>query len=193
MFLFKNYADNEARKLVPDPFLFFKNDSYQAKASSLELDFTIFPQPSNQHAIEINCLKLYTIDPEICSILIFQIRVCEQFLQNIFCMIFRQNCSSCCVLLTDQVSLSDCLYFLRYWGICVLQLFVNQVVTSKISINVIFLIKLFLCMIKKSRQNLNILRTKRAFMVKQKTFSIIFKVLSVVKNCFRPQSAPLIY
>ena len=33
-------------------------------------------------------------------------------------------------LLTDQTSLPDCLYFLRYWSICVLQLFVNQVVTS---------------------------------------------------------------
>ena len=33
------------------------------------------------------------------------------------------------VKLTDQISLSGCLYFLRYWAICVLQLFVNQVVT----------------------------------------------------------------
>ena len=36
-----------------------------------------------------------------------------------------------CTLLTDQVLLSDCLYFLRYWTICVLELFfVNHVVTS---------------------------------------------------------------
>ena len=34
------------------------------------------------------------------------------------------------IQLTDQISLSDCLYFLRYWTICVLQLFVNQAVTS---------------------------------------------------------------
>ena len=32
-------------------------------------------------------------------------------------------------LMTDQISLPGCLYFLRYWAICVLQLFVNQVVT----------------------------------------------------------------
>ena len=31
-------------------------------------------------------------------------------------------------LLTDQILLSDCLYFLIYWAICVLQLFVSQVV-----------------------------------------------------------------
>ena len=34
------------------------------------------------------------------------------------------------ILLTDQISLPACLYFLRYWAICVLQLFDNQVVTS---------------------------------------------------------------
>ena len=34
------------------------------------------------------------------------------------------------ILLTDQISLSDCLYFSRYWTLCVLQLFVNQTVTS---------------------------------------------------------------
>ena len=42
---------------------------------------------------------------------------------------FQQKCS-CYILLTDQISLPGCLYFLRYWAICVLQLFVNQVVTS---------------------------------------------------------------
>ena len=30
-----------------------------------------------------------------------------------------------CILLTDQISLPDCLYFLGYWSICVLQLFAN--------------------------------------------------------------------
>ena len=33
-------------------------------------------------------------------------------------------------LLTDQILLCDCLYFSRYWVICVLKLFVNQAVTS---------------------------------------------------------------
>ena len=35
------------------------------------------------------------------------------------------------------------------------------------------------------------MRTKRAFEVKQKAFFIIFKGLSAVKNCIRPESAPL--
>ena len=37
---------------------------------------------------------------------------------------------SCYILLTDQISLSDCLHFSRYWAICILQLFVKQAVTS---------------------------------------------------------------
>ena len=37
---------------------------------------------------------------------------------------------SCYILLTDQISLSDCLCFSRYWAICTLQLFFNQAVTS---------------------------------------------------------------
>ena len=44
--------------------------------------------------------------------------------------IFQRKCSSCYVLLTDQISLHGCFYFLRYWATCVLELFVNQVVTS---------------------------------------------------------------
>ena len=46
-------------------------------------------------------------------------------------------------------------------------------------------------MTKDSRQKLNILRTKRAFDMKQKKIFIIFKGLSVAKNCLRPESAPL--
>ena len=45
----------------------------------------------------------------------------HEFSRKVFLML-------CCI--NDQVSLPDCLYFLRYWSICVLKLFVNQVVTS---------------------------------------------------------------
>ena len=31
--------------------------------------------------------------------------------------------------LNDQILWSDCLYFMKYWEMCVLQLFVNQFVT----------------------------------------------------------------
>ena len=54
----------------------------------------------------------------------------EIVFQHILSMIFQQKSSSCYILLNDQISLTGCFYFLRYWAICVLQLFVNQVVTS---------------------------------------------------------------
>ena len=33
------------------------------------------------------------------------------------------------ILLADQISLPDCLYFLRYWTISILQVLLNQGVT----------------------------------------------------------------
>ena len=54
----------------------------------------------------------------------------EMGLHNIVSMIFQEKCFSFYILLTDQLLLFHCLYFLRNWAICVLQLFVNQAVTS---------------------------------------------------------------
>ena len=42
---------------------------------------------------------------------------------------FSTNCPSCYILLIDQISLSGCLYCAIYCAICLLQFFVNQVVT----------------------------------------------------------------
>ena len=39
---FKNCADNEAGRLVPDPFLFFKKAYYELSASGLQLSLNIF-------------------------------------------------------------------------------------------------------------------------------------------------------
>ena len=43
---------------------------------------------------------------------------------------FQEKRFSCYILLTDQISLSDCLYFSKYWAICVSQLFDSQALTS---------------------------------------------------------------
>ena len=73
----------------------------------------------------------------------------------VLCMIFQEKCFSCYILLTDHNSLPDCLYFLRYWAICLLQLFVSPGCDVRnFEINLIFLIQLFLYMTKKSRQNI---------------------------------------
>ena len=47
-------------------------------------------------------------------------------------MIFEEQYLSCYILLPDQIAMSDCLYFVKYWALCVLSLFVNQVVTPQI-------------------------------------------------------------
>ena len=58
-------------------------------------------------------------------------------------------------------------------------------------INDSFLIKSFSTRPKSQDKNSNILKTKRGFKVKLKSFFIIFKGRSVARNCLRPESAPL--
>ena len=41
IFSFKNHGENEAGRLVPDFFLFFKKALYKVKASCLQLNFNI--------------------------------------------------------------------------------------------------------------------------------------------------------
>ena len=40
--LFKNHAENKARRLVPDRFLFFKKVLFKVKSSGLQFRSTIF-------------------------------------------------------------------------------------------------------------------------------------------------------
>ena len=140
IFLQKNNSRNEAGRIITGHFLFFKKALYMIKAKCLQLGFTIFRQPSNQH----------TIKTRIYSILTFQKRVGKQFVHHIWCMIFEQKCFSCYILLNDQISLSDYFYLQRYWAICALQFFVSQVCDVKnFEINFVFLMKPFLYMTKK--------------------------------------------
>ena len=63
---------------------------------------------------------------------------------------FSRKYFSCYIPLTDQISLPDCLHFLRYRAICVLQLF-------------FFSSSHFSTWPKSQNKNLNIWRRKRAF------------------------------
>ena len=41
-FFFKNFVKNEAKRVLPDLFLFFKKALYELSARSLQLSFIIF-------------------------------------------------------------------------------------------------------------------------------------------------------
>ena len=67
-------------------------------------------------------------------------------MRNIFRIIFEEKYFSCFILLIDQISLSGCLSFVRYWAICLRMKchcdYVNCDVTN-FEVNLIFLIKPF--------------------------------------------------
>ena len=107
----------------------FLEKLYEVKASGLQLSVNTSIALKLAYK-KTSCINLQSIDPEICPILTFQKRLWKYFLHHILCLIFQEKCFSCYILFTDQISLSDCLYFLEYWAICVLQLFVSQAVTS---------------------------------------------------------------
>ena len=66
IFFFKIHTENETGRLVTGLFCFLKKVSYEVKASGLQLSFNTFGQSSTQHTIKTKCIKLQTIDPEIC-------------------------------------------------------------------------------------------------------------------------------
>ena len=57
MFFFKNHTQNEAGRIVPDLFLFFKKALYEVKAQSLQLSFNV----SIASNLKYNKSKLYKI------------------------------------------------------------------------------------------------------------------------------------
>ena len=61
------------------------------------------------------------------------ILVCQvEYFQNILRLNSRSFVFTSFIVLLDQVSLSGCFYFVRYFPVSVLQLFVNKAVTSQI-------------------------------------------------------------
>ena len=93
------------------------------------------------------------------------------------------------ILLTNQMSLSVCLYFLRYWTICTLLLFPCCEIIN-FEINLTFLIKSFFCITKKSWQTFKYLENKKSFWTWNNIFHHFKRVFSS-QNCVRHESASL--
>ena len=149
----QNQKMRQGDQFHPNLFLVFIKALCETKASGVQLSFSIFRQPSTQHTMKPNYIKLQTIHLDVCSILIFYKRVWKQFLYHILSMNFQKNCFSYSFLI-NQISLSDCLYFIRYCAVCVSQLFISLPGRDSINfeINLIFLTKPFFYMTKISRQ-----------------------------------------
>ena len=110
---FKNHAENETRRLVPD--LFFLKKSYMGKSKWSVTQFQY---------VSIALILLYNQNK-------LQKRVWEQFRHHFFCMGFQEKCFSCHIPLNGQISQPDCLYSLRYRSICVLQFLLTRLYLKK--------------------------------------------------------------
>ena len=127
----QNSCRKWGRETSSRPFLFFIKVLYDIKASGL-WSAAYFQYISIALILAYNKNKLYkTLD--YWSRNMFNFEFLEKYLgivsHRILYMVFQEKCFSCYIFLTDQVSFSDCLYFLRYWAISVLQMLVFQVVT----------------------------------------------------------------
>ena len=79
-----------------------------------------------------------------------------------FVMIFQKTYFSCCILLRDQISFFNCLYFMRYLAICVIACYqVCDLINFEIYLS--FLIKPFSYMTKKSEQKFKYLENENSF------------------------------
>ena len=80
----------------------------------------LFNSPWLGNTVKINWIKFQTVDPKKCSILIFLGKGLGLVFSLLLCMIFQEKYLSWYTLLNNQISLPECLYFLRYWAICIL-------------------------------------------------------------------------
>ena len=122
--------ENKVGRLVPDLSLFSKKLYIRKKQVVSALVLIYFGGPRLGHTIKTSYITFQTFDPETCWISVICRRVWDQPLHHILCMIFQKKYFSCYILLTDQISLSGCLYFLRDWVICVFELFLVRPVKS---------------------------------------------------------------
>ena len=115
IFFLKYHTQNAMEILFPEPFL--KNQSW-ANLSINILKFNtacFYGMPSWGLSDHIGHLLL----PHIINFLKKQ-KAWNKSSCLIFCMIFEEKYFSCYILLPDQISLSYCLYFVRYWVIYVM-------------------------------------------------------------------------
>ena len=111
------------QKAVPEPFLKKWNWAYiwTDNLKCYKFVFILCPCPSLPIYIKTKVQKLHAF------MLITCFDFIKIFLKNkvwnyshclIFCKIFEEKYLLCYILLYEQISLPDCIYFMRYWRIC---------------------------------------------------------------------------
>ena len=128
IFFLKSHAENKAGRLIRDLLLLFKKSFICGKSK--------WPAASFQYILiglnmAYNKNKLYETFGYWSEDML-KSDLLEQDLGIISSLHFVNVSKKFSrVILPDQISLTDCLYFLRYQSTCVLHMFVFQVVTSK--------------------------------------------------------------
>ena len=83
---FKNFVKNEAKRVLPDLFLFFKKALYELSVSGLQLSFIILQQSSSWYIIKNKLYK--TLNYQSRDIIILLFRKCLGIVSpSHFCMI----------------------------------------------------------------------------------------------------------
>ena len=120
---FKNYAKNEVGRVVPDVFLFFKKLNTRWKqvvCSLVSIDFDsphLLYSKSKLHNILDYWFKIMFIfhfSEKSLGLVSRPHFVCD-FSRKMFLMLHSTNWPN------SVESVSDCLYFSRYWAICILK------------------------------------------------------------------------
>ena len=104
---------NVMEKLFPDSFL--KNQNW---TSFIQFVFVVCQVEGYQNILKLSCrLLAFTSHTKLFRKVKRDLELIflAQFLHD-----FNEKCISCYIILTDQVSLSGCLSFVRYWTIFVL-------------------------------------------------------------------------
>ena len=91
----------------------------------MEFVFIVCQVEGYKNIVKLSC-RLFTFT-SFKAFFFFKKKRSEASLPALFsALFFNKNILFSFIPLTDQNSLSGCFYFMRFWAICVLQLFVSQ-------------------------------------------------------------------
>ena len=115
-YFLKNHRQNVMEKLVPDLFwkIIINRISESIGQSFMQFVFIVCQVEGYRNKLKISCKPLAFTSYQ--ASFNNKKRSGTSLSYLIFCITFEKKCLSCYFLLIDQVSLSGCLYFAKYWA-----------------------------------------------------------------------------